>query len=102
MDLSSIASLAQSANIPSLLTQQNGSNQDGTAMFQDVFDNLVGQVNQTDSSLNADIVKASEGELDSPEQLLVDSTKANIAITLVSNLRTAALDAYDDIIKMSV
>ncbi len=102
MDISSIASLAQNTNIPSLLAPQSGNGQNGTAMFQDIFDNLVGQVNSTDSSLNADILKASEGELDNPEQLLVDSTKANIAITLVSNVRTAALDAYNDIIKMSV
>lgn len=73
-----------------------------TSMFKGILDSLVNGVNTTNQALEGDIVKAASGELDNPNQLLIDSTKAKIALQLVSNVRNDALSAYNDIIKMSV
>jgi flagellar hook-basal body complex protein FliE len=71
-------------------------------MFGDLLNNMIGQVNSTDSAFQGDIVKAAQGELDNPQQLVIDSSKAQIALQLVTNVRNTAIDSYNDIIKMSV
>ena len=101
MDVSSIQGIG---SIGSLLTDNSTSatGTSSTSMFSDLYNGLIDNVNSTNSAFEGDIVKAAQGELDNPQQLTIDSAKANIALQLVSNVRTQALDAYNDIIKMSV
>lgn len=70
--------------------------------FGDIFNGLINNVNTTDATFQSDTVKAAAGELDNPHQLLIDSTKASIALQMFSSVRNNALDAYNDIMKMSV
>lgn len=100
MDISSISGLS-SINSQSNITSGTDAASTST-MFSDIFDSLVENVNSTNSSFEGDIVKAAEGELDNPHQLVIDSTKASIALQLLSNVRNDALNAYNEIIKMSV
>jgi flagellar hook-basal body complex protein FliE len=103
MSISSISQLAGMSNGLDLTQQSGGaSSADGTSMFKDIYNGLISSANQTDSAFQADIVKASEGELDDPQQLLIDSSKASIALQLVSSVRNDALQAYSDITKMQV
>ena len=99
-----ISSISQSNPIQSIspIGQSDGTQQDGTSMFGDLLNNMIGQVNSTDSAFQGDIVKAAQGELDNPQQLVIDSSKAQIALQLVTNVRNTAIDSYNDIIKMSV
>jgi len=100
MGISSISGLS---SVDSLLSQQKAaSGTDGTSMFSDIYDNLISNVNTTNSEFEGDIVKAAAGELDNPHQLVIDGTKASIAFQLVSSVRNDALTAYNDVIKMSV
>lgn len=75
---------------------------DGTGMFRNIADSLISNANQTDAAFQQDIVKAAAGELDNPQQLMIDSSKASIALQMVASVRNEALDAYNDIIKMSL
>lgn len=95
--VSSAASAAVSGALSS-----TSKNTDGSAMFSDILDGLVSNVNKTDSSLNADLVKAAAGELDNPQQLLIDSSKASISLQLLTSVRNNALSAYEEITKMSL
>jgi flagellar hook-basal body complex protein FliE len=99
-----ISALSQLSSMPSLLSTQQSTSTggDGTSMFQDILGGLIGDANSTDSAFQADIVQAASGELSNPQQLEIDSTKAGIALQLVSNVRNDALEAYNDVIKMSV
>ncbi|HEX2939309.1 MAG TPA: flagellar hook-basal body complex protein FliE [Ruminiclostridium sp.] len=99
MNIQSIAGL-NAVNAPSV--QQTASGSDATSMFKDIYDGLVGNVNTTNEAFEGDMVKAAEGELDNPHQLLIDSSKANIALQLLLTVRNNALDAYNEVIKMSV
>lgn len=84
--------------------QQTGTKNGGGAvsMFSSIYDKLIENVNETNAAFEGDMVKAAEGELDNPHQLLIDSAKANISLQLLLNVRNNALEAYNDIIKMSV
>ena len=103
MDISALSSLTGLAQSNAAGTQQTGSSTaDGTSMFSEIYNGLIDSVNQTDSALQADIVKAAEGELDNPQQLLIDSSKATISLQLLASVRNNALTAYDDVTKMQV
>jgi len=104
MDISALSQIVGSAGSSLVGTQQTAgaSATGGTSMFSDIYNNLISNVNQTDSSLQADIVKSAAGQLDNPQQLLIDSSKASIALQLVSSVRNDALQAYGDITKMQV
>lgn len=101
MNISAISGINQ---IESLINDQNTTSQSSgsASAFKDIYNSLIGNVNSTDKAFNGDIVKSAEGELDNPHQLSIDATKANIALQLVSSVRTDALSAYNDITKMSV
>jgi flagellar hook-basal body complex protein FliE len=105
MDISALSQVAsgmlqQAGSVSGVSSQQNADG--GMQMFSDIFDGLVGSVNQTDSQLQGDTLKAAEGELDNPHQLLIDSTKATISMQLLTSVRNDALQAYNDIIKMTL
>lgn len=104
MSISPISSVLQNNPVSNIntLNQNTVTQPDGTSMFADLFDNLVNQVNTTNSAFEGDMVKAAEGELDNPHQLTIDSAKASIALQTVMSVRNNALEAYNDIIKMTV
>lgn len=104
MDISSVSGLNSIGSINAIDSQANSASKtnDSSSMFSDILDNLIDNVNSTNSALEGDIVKAAEGELDNPHQLVIDSTKASIALQLLSSVRNDALSAYNDIIKMSI
>lgn len=103
MSVSAIPSILQSSPVSNIFANQNTVAQpDGTSMFSSIFDSLVSEVNTTNSAFEGDMVKAAEGELDNPQQLTIDSTKASIALQTVTSIRNGALEAYNDIMKMTV
>ena len=104
MDISALSQLAGLTSTNALSTGQSNtvSSADGTSMFKEIYTDLVSNVNETDSTLQADIVKSAAGELDNPQQLLIDSSKSSIALQLFSSVRNDALSAYNDIAKMQV
>lgn len=83
-------------------TVSGSSGSDGSSMFKDVLDNVVGNINSTDSTFQGDLVRAAAGELDNPHQLLIDSDEANISLQLGVSVRDRALEAYNSIISMQV
>lgn len=102
MDISALSQLSGLNSGISITADKTGGTADGTSMFKDIYNGLIDNVNQTDSNLQADMVKLAEGELDNPQQLLIDSSKSSIALQLFSSVRNDALSAYNDVIKMQV
>lgn len=103
MDISTISSAVQSLGLSNTNNSATSSSSvDGTEMFSSIYDQLTGSVNETDSAFQADIVKAAAGELDNPAQLVIDSSKAQVALQLASSVRNTALSAYKEIMNMSV
>jgi flagellar hook-basal body complex protein FliE len=101
MELSAITGLSQTLG-QAAGQNSGGSAIDGTQMFGDVLKQLIDNTNSTDAALQADIIKAAEGELDNPHQLLIDMQKATIALQLTTSVRNEALSAYNDIIRLSL
>lgn len=71
-------------------------------VFQSVFQSAIDNVKQTD----ADVVEAeyllATGQLDNPATLMIASTKSQIAVDLLVQLRNKALDAYSELTRISI
>lgn len=100
--ISSVAPVSQITPIENIVKTDKNSEVSTPNAFKNIYDSLISDVNQTNAQLEGDMVKSAAGELDNPHQLTIDSTKARIALQLVTNVRNNALSAYQDIIKMSI
>lgn len=75
-------------------TQSAASNGSGDSIFASVFRSAIDNVKQTE----ADVVEAeyllATGQLDNPATLTIASTKSELAVELLVQLRNKALEAY--------
>ncbi|MFI3253281.1 MAG: flagellar hook-basal body complex protein FliE [Eubacteriales bacterium] len=74
----------------------------GGAAFSDILTSAVENVRTTDAEKNQMEYLLAVGQLDNPAELTIATTKAQTAIELLTQLRTRSLDAYNEIIKMSI
>lgn len=72
------------------------------ASFIDIFTSAVENVAVTDAEKNQMEYLLAVGELDNPAELTIASTKAQVAVELLSKLRTSGLEAYNELIRISI
>jgi len=70
--------------------------------FLDVFKTIAGQAGETQSVKAQDMLDLMLGDVDDLERVQANITKAQIAMELLTNTRNAALEAYNEIIKMGI
>ena len=80
----------------------SGVGQGNPIPFKDMFIEAIDSVKQTDSDMQEAVVKAATGEIDDLHNLSIASSKASMALDLVIQLRNKSLDAYNEIMRMSV
>lgn len=78
------------------------SSQDGFPVFADVFQNAIDTVKQTDAENNQAQYLLATGQLDNPAIATIASTKAQLSVQLLAELRNKALDAYSEITRISI
>lgn len=72
------------------------------ATFADILVSAVENVKTTDETKNEMEYLLAVGELDNPAELTIATTKAQVAVELLTQLRTRALDSYNELIRMSI
>nr|WP_319488415.1 flagellar hook-basal body complex protein FliE [uncultured Caproiciproducens sp.] len=70
--------------------------------FQDYFQNAVQNVQTTNSDLNQELYKLTTGQSDDLHNVAIASTKATLSVQMLVQLRNKALDAYNEVMRMSV
>lgn len=70
--------------------------------FQDLFQDAVNNVKTTDSNLNDELYKLTTGQSDDLHNVIISSQKATLSVQLLVQLRNKALDAYNEVMRMSV
>lgn len=73
-----------------------------TLPFQDLFQDAVNNVKTTDTNLNQELYKLATGQSDNLHNLTIASQKATLSVELLVQLRNKALDAYNEVMRMSV
>lgn len=70
--------------------------------FQSVFQDAVNNVNQTQSNLDSETYKMTTGQSDNLHDIAIASKKASLSVDLLVQLRNKVLDAYNEVMRMSV
>ena len=95
-----------SANIVDLLSPQLLSNGSSTAKadssFADILTQAMNTVASTDMTDKASSMALLAGQTDDMAGLIIDSQKAEIALSLALSIRNKVLDAYTEIMRMQV
>ena len=70
--------------------------------FASIFQSAIENVRETDAAKNEMQYLLATGQLDNPSELTIASTKASVAVELLVQLRTKALESYNELIRMSL
>lgn len=71
-------------------------------LFGDIFSSAIDAVRETDAEKNQAEYLLATGQLDNPAALTIASTKAQLSVDLLVQLRNKALDAYNELMRISM
>ena len=71
-------------------------------MFGEILQSAVENVKTTDAEKNKAEYLLATGQLDNPAELTIATTKAQLSVDLLVQLRNKALDAYSELNRLSL
>ena len=90
------------AAVPDQAGAAGTNTQQGGTMFSDVLRSAIENVKQTDAEVSQTQYLMATGQLDNPAALTIASTKNEIAVELLVQLRDRALNAYSELTRISL
>lgn len=85
------------------LTRESTAQTEGAGRpFTDIFQSAIDAVKETDAEKVELEYLLATGQLDDPSQLSIASTKAGYAVDLLVQLRNKAVEAYDELMRISI
>lgn len=102
MAISSVAAANVVSSLSESLKTKTQDNQDSFIPFEDLLKNAISQVTVTDQAVKQDVVSVAKGETDSLHTITIDSAKADLALQTLVQVRNKALDAYNEIMRITL
>ena len=91
--------------VQSVFDNENGQVKEITEsapQFSDVFREVFNDVQETQQQTNIDAVKLMQGEIDYLHTIYNNMTKASIAVETFVAVKNAAVDAYNQVLQISM
>lgn len=98
-------SIVPIGNIQSIVEQIQPITQEtekSTVSFTDIFKDALENVKQAEETVKQDEILVATGQTDDLHTVMIDSAKAELAVSMLVQVRNKALEAYNDIMNMSV
>lgn len=73
-----------------------------STMFADIFQSMVNNVKETDAAKNEAYYALTTGQLDNPAVASIAATQAELSVSLLVQMRNKALDAYNELMRISM
>lgn len=70
--------------------------------FEDLLSNAISQAAGTEATAKMDMVRLSTGNMDTPHSVTINAAKADLAVTMLVSVRNKALDAYNEIMRITL
>lgn len=70
--------------------------------FQSLFEDAINNVKTADSNLNQEVYKLATGQSNDLHNIIIASQKATLSVQMLVQLRDKALEAYNEVMRMSV
>lgn len=74
----------------------------GESMFTQIFQSMVDNVKETDAAKNEAYYALVTGQLDNPAEAIIAASQALTATQLLVQMRDRALDAYNELMRISL
>lgn len=74
----------------------------GTSMFGQIFQSMIDNVKETDAAKNEAYYALVTGQLDNPAEATIAATQASVATQLLVQMRDRTLEAYNELMRISV
>ena len=98
--VNSISELGQTANPQNLQAgAQDGAN---GSVFRDILESAVSNVKQTDAEVMNQQYLLATGQSDDIHNMTIASTKAQLAVDFMVQLRNRAMDSYSEIMRINI
>ncbi len=75
---------------------------ESTPQFSDIFKEVFNDVQETQQQTNIDSVKLMQGDIDDLHTIYNNMTKASIAVETFVAVKNAAVDAYNQVLQISM
>ena len=72
------------------------------APFESLLKDAVQQTISTDAATKYDVVDLATGNSDSPHSITINAAKADLAVQMMVSVRNKALDAYNEIMRITL
>lgn len=82
--------------------RKTAGNQEGASVFQDIFREAIRNVRTTDEDLTVKEYLLSTGQIDDAHTVPAAAAKAQLSAELLATLRTKALEAYNEMIRIGI
>ncbi len=86
----------------SQIQEKTTDNSDAQASFLDVFKQALQNVEDTQKVSEEDSIKVALGEVDDLHTVKVNLAKAQMALDVLVSMRNTALDAYKEVMSMTI
>lgn len=83
-------------------TSDKTSDKENELSFKNIFNDALNNYIGAEEKVDEDIYKLSIGESDDLHNLMINTQKAEMSLDLFLQLRNKALDAYNEIMRLSV
>lgn len=83
-------------------TTQTIKGQDGIASFKSVFEEAINNVRTTEDTLAKSQYLLATGQIEDPHTVGIASSEAQLASDMLVSLRTKALEAYNELIRINL
>ncbi len=77
-------------------------NREQPTMFSDIFQSMIDNVKETQETRNEKYYQLATGQLDNPAEATIAGTQAVIASELLVQMRDKALNAYSELMRISL
>ncbi len=102
MDFTPIGSIGSLQGLQSEQNVQSALGETESGMFAQIFDAAIENVKQTDAQKNDLQYQLATGQLDNPALLSIAETQAAVSVDLLVELRNRTLDAYSELMRISL
>ena len=87
---------------PAITTEKDEKTDVNSPTFLDVFTGIIDNAVEANAQKSEDMIALMVGDTDNLEQMQANLTKAEIATELLVTVKNSVVDAYNEIVKMSI
>jgi len=74
----------------------------GSPGFQNLLNDLISNVKEAESAVRQDMVNLALGDTDALHNIMINSAKADLAVQTLVAVRNKALEAYNELMRISL